>query len=254
MRLTNWLVVISFFFCFINYSCNSEDNIEENAVLRIHYISAGNSTLISSGDIIQVQLGAAFDLFIESENDSINIQSSEDIEIIKVGNNTYSCFPKEIGSAYIFIDDLLDHSINGFFIFDIEIIPYSNSHVIIDNSYTIDTDNIVTKVAIKEDLNENYLFPIGSTMILSYYSISSSKSEGVIELKVSDISSYGIFTDKEDRMTFEFENMSYHFYLEEAIGFEDTGIYAWTQDLTEIYKEKFPLANIDKVTAVNLVY
>ncbi len=208
---------------------------------------------LSHYDTVEVKVGNPFYLWIETENEMLDIFISSDIDVTQQDSYLYRCFPNEVGTAVVYIEDHSGLSLD-YLVSYIDIVPLIYGHMVFTSEYEIDVEDIVTKIAIKKELEASYILPISSSFDLIFYSWDQDKNEmqGVMERDGSESGEPVTATFKmaDSHLTLRYNSEEYSIELEEA---ETAGKYYCHFDLTALFREKYPDQVINSVRVTTSV-
>jgi hypothetical protein len=205
-----------------------------------------NNKKLAMQDSVDTRLLSTFDIKIESTYDSVLVFSqNENVELEQSGHNTYKCTASSIGKDNIVFYPIVDAS--GIRQLRITVAGYSDTFLILDNTYTVNVpSSTVIEYEILDELKNSYI--PNKLGILSFQYATANKGDFV----------YYKYIDKKDSITGTFNlDTSSNYTIaypgkQQVINVsEKDSKYILTQNLKAVFQEKYPAERIDSVTVVS---
>lgn len=234
---------------------DSHDDDNEQAVT---YYSINNSEklLIQSGDIISVFADDYIVFYIDPSESCPLILTDDSVKLVDNGNGIYVCRASGVFESHvIFIFGEGDDAVTlYFYIHSQQKDPTPEPeepgtlYYIIDSETAINVEDESLKGAIQSDIDNDYT---PSFFSIKFIYTTPRSGEVKIFYKSTGETVNGLFNENESGINVTYNNKEYHYYFEH-IG-PGVEVCTMTQNLTDIFKIKYPLETINEILVVTTV-
>ncbi|MCD8080576.1 MAG: hypothetical protein LUF04_09280 [Bacteroides sp.] len=251
-------------------SCQNDEVNVEKELAKLHYSFSVDEprTAVSSGDLLTLEVGTTFFIYTGSDYDvvSTTLESSKHLRLSPISDQVYACTALHTGQADILFFAGKEYVGMEYISLMVDVEPVTSSYSLVKSSsgQIIAVDNEAIQEKIEEELNETYALPASLTKLtftylyieVNLYTSAIYTKEGTFvwtNTKNQEILSEGSFSENHSN-TIELVCDDHTTYGFTCWATDTEGQFIWKQDLTEIFREKYPSETIHEVSIRTDVY